>query len=45
MDDAKVCRPLLRHGFEHHRINYSENVYVSGDIHTRNIEGSWSQVK
>jgi transposase len=44
-DDAKVYRKLPTHGFEHHRINHSENVYVSGDIHTQNIEGFWSQVK
>ncbi len=44
-DDAKVYRKLPLHGFEHHRINHSENVYVSGDIHTQNIEGFWSQVK
>jgi transposase len=44
-DDAKVYRKLPMHGFEHHRINHSENVYVSGDIHTQNIEGFWSQVK
>ena len=43
-DDAKVYRRLPVHDFEHHRINYSENVYVSGDIHTQNIEGFWSQV-
>ena len=44
-DDAKVYRKLPMHGFEHHRINHSENVYVSGDVHTQNIEGFWSQVK
>lgn len=28
-----------------HRINHSEKVYVSGDIHTQTIEGLWSLVK
>jgi len=29
----------------HHRINHSERVYVSGDVHTQTIEGFWSLVK
>jgi transposase len=29
----------------HHRINHSEKVYVSGDIHTQTIEGFWALVK
>jgi transposase-like protein len=29
----------------HHRINHSEKVYVSGDVHTQTIEGFWSLVK
>jgi len=45
-DDARVYRKMLpMHGFEHHRIDHSANVYVSGDIHTQTIEGFWSQVK
>jgi transposase len=45
-DDAHVYRKMLPlHGFEHHRINHSAYVYVSGDVHTQNIEGFWSQVK
>ena len=45
-DDARVYRKMLPlHGFEHHRIDHSANVYVSGDIHTQTIEGFWSQVK
>ena len=39
--DARVYRKTLpMHGFEHHRINHSENVYVSGDMHTQNIEAA-----
>ena len=44
-DDAKVYRRLPMHGFEHHSINHSEKVYVSGNVHTQTIEGFWSQVK
>lgn len=29
----------------HHRINHSEKVYVSGEVHTQTIEGFWSLVK
>ncbi|MGO9339884.1 MAG: IS1595 family transposase [Terracidiphilus sp.] len=32
-------------GYEHHRINHSEKVYVMGNIHTNTIEGFWSLVK
>jgi transposase-like protein len=32
-------------GYTHRRINHSEKVYVSGDIHTNTIEGFWSLVK
>lgn len=34
-----------KHGYTHHRINHSERVYVSGNIHTNTIEGFWSLVK
>jgi transposase-like protein len=29
----------------HHRVNHSEKVYVSGEVHTQTIEGFWSLVK
>ena len=32
-------------GFEHSRINHSERVYVSGDVHTNTIEGFWALLK
>ena len=44
-DDAKVYRNLPVSGFEHHSINHSARVYVSGETHTQTIEGFWSQVK
>jgi len=32
-------------GYRHRRINHSQKVYVSGDVHTNTIEGFWSLVK
>lgn len=32
-------------GYEHRRINHSQKVYVSGEVHTNTIEGFWSLVK
>jgi transposase len=32
-------------GYQHRRINHSQKVYVSGDVHTNTIEGFWSLVK
>lgn len=32
-------------GYRHQRINHSEKVYVSGDVHTNTIEGFWMLVK
>jgi transposase len=29
----------------HHRINHSEKVYVSGEVHTQTIEGFWALLK
>lgn len=34
-----------RAGYTHHRINHSEKVYVSGDVHTQTIEGFWALLK
>lgn len=31
--------------YQHRRINHSEKVYVSGDVHTNTIEGFWATVK
>lgn len=32
-------------GYEHHRIQHAQKVYVMGDIHTNTIEGFWSLIK
>ena len=37
--------PLTKMGYRHGRINHSERVYVSGEVHTNTIEGVWSLVK
>ena len=29
----------------HHRVNHSQKVYVSGEVHTQTIEGFWALVK
>jgi transposase-like protein len=31
--------------YDHHRINHSEKIYVSGEVHTQTIEGFFSTVK
>ena len=40
-----VYNTLGDEGYKHRRINHSEKVYVSGDVHTNTIEGFWSLVK
>jgi transposase-like protein len=44
-DDFTSYRSLPVHGFEHHAVNHSAQVYVSGNVHTQAIEGFWSQLK
>ena len=44
-DTYQSYRQVGRAGYVHQRINHSEGVYVSGDIHTNTIEGFWSLVK
>jgi len=34
-----------RKGYHHRRVNHSEGVYVSGDVHTNTMEGFWSLTK
>ncbi|MGI9102678.1 MAG: IS1595 family transposase [Terriglobales bacterium] len=34
-----------RNGYQHHRINHSEKIYVCGEVHTNTIEGFWSLLK
>jgi transposase len=36
---------LAEQGYTHRRVNHSEKIYVSGNIHTQAIEGFWSLVK
>ena len=44
-DELKSYNGLTRAGFKHEHINHSEQVYVSGDVHTNTIEGFWSLTK
>ena len=44
-DEYRVYNCLNKAGYNHSRINHSENVYVSGDVHTNTIEGFWSLTK
>lgn len=45
-DDMATYRDVLnKAGYHHSRINHSEKVYVSGDVHTNTIEGFWSLTK
>ena len=44
-DEYRVYNRLPQEGYAHRRINHSEKVYVSGDVHTNTIEGFWSLVK
>jgi transposase len=44
-DEYKIYDRLTREGYAHRRINHSEKIYVSRDVHTNTIEGFWSLVK
>lgn len=44
-DELRSYDGLGKAGYDHRRINHSEQVYVSGDVHTNTIEGFWSLVK
>ncbi|HUF60064.1 MAG TPA: IS1595 family transposase, partial [Actinomycetota bacterium] len=44
-DEFKSYRRLGAAGYTHSRINHSEQVYVSGDVHTQTIEGFWALLK
>ena len=44
-DELKSYFPLTAKGYQHRRIQHSEKIYVSGDVHTNTIEGFWSLVK
>jgi len=36
---------IAARGYQHRRINHSQNIYVAGDVHTNTIEGFWSLLK
>ena len=44
-DELLSYRDLAKRGYAHSRVNHSERVYVSGDVHTNTMEGFWSLVK
>lgn len=44
-DEFKTYRGLAKEGYQHERINHSEKIYVSGDVHTQTIEGFWALLK
>ncbi|HXG36401.1 MAG TPA: IS1595 family transposase [Dehalococcoidia bacterium] len=44
-DELKSYDTLEKAGYQHHRINHTEQIYVSGDVHVNTIEGFWSLVK
>jgi transposase-like protein len=44
-DEYRTYDKLASKGYRHRRIQHSEKVYVSGDVHTNTIEGFWSLVK
>jgi transposase-like protein len=44
-DELKSYDSLTKAGYQHERVNHSEQVYVSGDVHTNTIEGFWSLTK
>jgi transposase len=44
-DEWKSYRGLGREGYKHERVNHSQNVYVSGDVHVNTIEGFWALLK
>jgi transposase-like protein len=44
-DELNSYHALARTGYQHRRVNHSERIYVSGDVHTNTIEGFWSLLK
>jgi transposase len=44
-DELKSYSDLQGLGYTHERVNHSQGVYVSGDVHTNTIEGFWATVK
>lgn len=44
-DEYKTYNTLNERGYKHHRIQHSEKIYVSGDVHANTMEGFWSLTK
>ncbi|MBV9452671.1 MAG: IS1595 family transposase [Rubrobacter sp.] len=44
-DELRSYDALKKAGYQHKRIHHTEQVYVSGDVHTNTIEGFWSLMK
>ena len=44
-DDAWANQGLDQRGYPHKRVNHSQKVYVSGDVHINTIEGFWALLK
>jgi transposase-like protein len=44
-DEFPSYNALPNMGYQHKRINHSQQVYVAGEVHTNTIEGFWSLVK
>ena len=44
-DELKSYNDLHGLGYTHDRVNHSQGVYVSGDVHTNTIKGFWATVK
>ncbi len=44
-DEFRSYNGLGARGYMHLRINHSEKIYVSGEVHTNTIEGFWSLIK
>ena len=44
-DEYRAYENLGKLGYAHSRVNHSQAIYVSGDVHTNTIEGFWSLLK
>ena len=44
-DELRSYDRLSQKGYQHERVNHSNHVYVSGDVHVNTIEGFWSLTK
>lgn len=44
-DEWAAYNTLTEKGYTHSRVAHSQEIYVSGDVHTNTMEGFWSLVK